>query len=270
MVSSANLNPFKQAIRFRIIPYQLLSGATNMRLDNYFSHIANDKSNPVLRFYGWNPNCLSIGYHQDQSIINDIRLGEDGFDIVRRPTGGRAILHAQELTYSIVMPSSIMAHQQLYSFIHRLIAQSLNDLGYPVELTSGQRKLPRISHTAEDFPCFTRSAETEIQYSSKKVVGSAQKILKSSILQHGSILIGSDHKQLIHYLRMTGQQTEKIKSELEQKTICLTDIKKDPLTPEKIMTRVINLLESLETISVYFQELAEQEITASTGYEINL
>ena len=114
MVSSANLNPFKQVIRFRIIPYQLLSGATNMRLDNYFSHIANDKSNPVLRFYGWNPHCISIGYHQDQNIINDIRLGEDGFDIVRRPTGGRAIFHAQELTYSIVMPSLIMTHQQLF------------------------------------------------------------------------------------------------------------------------------------------------------------
>lgn len=241
-----------------------------MRLDNYFSYIANDNSNPVLRFYGWNPHCLSIGYHQDKSIIKDIQLGEDGYDIVRRPTGGRAIFHAQELTYSIVMPSSAMTHQQLYSFIHRLIARSLNDLGYPVKLKSGQTKLPRILQSAEDFPCFTRSAETEIQYRGKKVVGSAQKILKSSILQHGSILIGSDHKQLIHYLRMTGQQTVKIKSELEQKTICLADIKKNPLTPEKIMTRVINLLESLETISVYFQELEEQEYTASKGYEIKI
>lgn len=239
-----------------------------MRLDNYFSHIANDNSNPVLRFYGWDPNCISIGYHQDQSILNDIQLGEDGFDSVRRPTGGRAIFHARELTYSIVMPSSMMTHQQLYSFIHRIIAKSLNDLGYPVKLTSGQKKLPRISHTAEDFPCFTRSAETEIQYGGKKVVGSAQKILKSSTLQHGSILIGSEHKQLVHYLRMNDQQTAKIKSELEQKTICLADIKKDPLTPEKIMTRVINLLESLETISVYFEELEEQEITASARYEI--
>jgi lipoyl(octanoyl) transferase len=267
-VLSANLNPFKQAIRFRIIPYQLLSGATNMRLDNYFCQIADDKSNPVLRFYGWTPNCISIGYHQDQSIINDIRLGDDGFDMVRRPTGGRAILHARELTYSIVMPSLLMTHQKLYSFTHQLIAKALNDLGYPVKLTSGEKKLPRISHTADDFPCFTRSADTEIQYRGKKVVGSAQKILKSSILQHGSILIGSDHKQLIHYLRVTGQQIEKIKSELEQKTICLADIKKEPLTPEKIMTRVVNLLESVETFSVYFQELEEQEFTASKGYEI--
>ena len=270
MVSSADIHTFNLPIRFRIIPHYTYPGDINMRLDNYFANIGNEKIDPVLRFYGWKPFCVSIGCHQNQNVLKLGRIRDNGYDIVRRPTGGRAIFHAQELTYSIVMPASVMTHRKLYAFSHQVIAAALIELGYDVTLTSGMEKLPRISQTAQDFPCFTKSAETEIQFQGKKVVGSAQKLFKTTILQHGSILMGTNHKRLHRYLDTDEEQLKTIKKEIENKTICLSEIKKDDITSEKIMTTVVKQLESVESISVYFQELCKREITESKAYEISL
>ena len=137
VVSSADIHPINPPIRFRIIPYQTHPGEVNMRLDNYFASIGNEKFEPVLRFYGWKPSCISIGYHQNKNVLKLDRIRDDGYDIVRRPTGGRAIFHARELTYSIVIPASVMTHRKLYAFFHQLIAAALIVLGYDVTLTSG-------------------------------------------------------------------------------------------------------------------------------------
>jgi lipoate-protein ligase A len=269
-VSSADIHQISLPIRFRIIPHQTYPGEVNMRLDNYFASIGNEKFEPVLRFYGWKPFCISIGYHQNQNVLKLDRIRDHGYDVVRRPTGGRAIFHARELTYSIVMPASVMTHRKLYAFFHQVIAAALIELGYDVILTSGLEKLPRISQTAQDFPCFTKSAETEIQFQGKKVVGSAQKLFKSTILQHGSILLRTNHKRLHRYLDTDEKQLNKIKKEIENKTICLSEIKNDDITPEEIMTTVVKQLESVESISVYFQELCKREMAESKAYEISL
>ncbi len=270
VVSYANLNYKDLPIKFRIIPYHTFSGTQNMRLDNMFVNISNENSDPVLRFYGWEPFCVSLGFHQSRDVLDIMKLKRDGCDVVRRPTGGRAIFHAQELTYSIVMPISKMNHRELYAFSHQIIASALKSMGYAVELTSGLKKMPRISQMPEDFPCFTRSAETEVQFNEKKVVGSAQKILKTAILQHGSILIGPQHKQLSRYLNTNEKQLQLIDADIKKKTVCLSEIKKNGLTPEKIMTNVVKQLESADSISVYFQDLSKTEIENSDRYEIFL
>jgi lipoate-protein ligase A len=241
-----------------------------MRLDHYFANKIKENSDPVLRFYGWTPHCISIGYHQDSAILYKEKIGEDSLDFVRRPTGGRAIFHAAELTYSIVVPLSLIPHRELYAFMHSIIAFALNKLGYPVNLSMHGMRLPQHTHTAEDYPCFTRSVDTEIQFDGKKVVGSAQKILKYSVLQHGSILIGNEHKRLVKYLHTTDKQAHIITSELDVRTISLSDINKNHLNPEKIMTSVINILESVDAVSVYFQELEVNELTDSLKYEITV
>jgi len=82
--------------------------------------------------------------------------------------------------------------------------------------------------------------------------------------------LGTNHKRLHHYLDTDEKQLNKIKKEIENKTICLSEIKKDDITPEKIMTTVVKQLESVESISVYFQELYKQEIAESKAYEISL
>jgi len=86
--------------------------------------------------------------------------------------------------------------------------------------------MPALSQTVEDFPCFTRSAETEIQGGGKKIVGSAQKILKNAILQHGSILLQNEHQKLSDYLSGNQGQLKAVRDELKDKTISLGELKK--------------------------------------------
>ena len=79
-------------------------GGYNMAFDDYFAR--NIGNRPLLRFFRWNPYCLSLGYGQESSVFSPFLLRENNIDIVRRPTGGRAVLHADEVTYSIIIPDS--------------------------------------------------------------------------------------------------------------------------------------------------------------------
>ena len=267
MVLSAD---YPKPVRMRIIPFGYFTGLENMALDNYFSQTATSSSDIVMRFYGWDPYCVSIGVHQSSDILDLKTIANNRYDVVRRPTGGRAIFHARELTYSIVAPKSRYHHNELYQFSHRIIAGALQDLGYAVGLTSGMEKLPKIEQTATDYPCFTRSAESEIQFSGRKVVGSAQKICKNSILQHGSILIDADHKKLTSFLIGSPGEIATVDLELQQKTISLNEINKTEITSEKIIGTVVKQLESLSQISVYFSNLTRSEREYSRSYEIPL
>ena len=242
-------------LKIQVVPYSVLSGQVNMSLDHFLAMKCDENSDPIFRFYGWKPYSISLGKHQKEDIINKELLSKSGYDLVQRPTGGRAIFHANELTYSVIFPKHRILHKQLYEFIHLVITRSLNKLGYEVSMDSGTSVLPIIKQKAEDFPCFTRSAKTEIQFEGKKLVGSAQRLYKKSILQHGSILIGKEHENLSDFLKETQEQREIIRNEIIKKTVCLNSIKKISITPRKIMRAVINQLELIKDISVYFKSI---------------
>ena len=251
---------------FRIIPYNLAPGSQNMAFDRFFSRICTIKSDPVIRFYGWTPYCISIGRHQNEDILNIDRIRESGYDYVKRPTGGRAIFHANELTYSVVMPRHLSDHRALYIYMHNLIKSALNDLGYAVVMDEGKNILPRIRQDAVDFPCFTRSAFSEIQFNGKKVVGSAQRIYPNSVLQHGSILIGSEHENISNFLVGEPRQFSLIKQELKNNTVCLKQIKPEKILPEKVTKSIVKQLELRENISVYFKNISKSEMETSRLY----
>ena len=142
-------------------------------------------------------------------------------------------------------------------------------MGYPVELTNSDQKLPVLKHRPNDFLCFTKSAPTEIQFNGKKVVGSAQKILKNTVIQHGSILIGKSHEKLPDYLRIDENVKNVLEKELDDRTICLQEVKKNPISPEKIMINIVNQLELVSNISVYFLDMEEKELRAARKYMNN-
>ena len=123
-----------------------------MAIDTFFANQCKEDSQPILRFYGWDPYCLSLGYHQKEALINYSKLKMDGIHLVKRPTGGRAILHAAELTYSIVIHRSKIHHRDLYYSIHTIFKKALNALGYAVEMIKTPEPLPGLGHEAEDFP----------------------------------------------------------------------------------------------------------------------
>ncbi|HEM48853.1 MAG TPA: hypothetical protein ENO27_01450, partial [Caldithrix sp.] len=195
--------PFK---KIRIIPYKPYTGSLNMAIDYYFSEQMHKNDEPVIRFYGWDPFCLSLGRHQDIQAVDVKKLKLDGVDLVRRPTGGSAIFHSDELTYSIVIPKKLMHHTALYLLIHQILYNTLRKLEYKVELHAEKDKTNYLKKGDATFICFNRSAYTEIKYNNKKLVGSAQKIYSDSILQHGSILLKGTQNKIVDYFKQNTEQ----------------------------------------------------------------
>ncbi len=230
-----------------------------MAIDHYLASRFDQQNSGIIRFYGWQPFCLSLGFHQPADLFLKQRLAGTGYDMVRRPTGGRAILHAEELTYSVIFALDFMPPRELYEFIHTVIALALQSLDFYVTPEQIHTQLPDPRAAAEDFLCFTHSAYSEIQYQGKKLVGSAQRIYPNCILQHGSILLGSTHARLAEFISSSTKEQERITSEINNKTITLGQIKPDHISTEKIIESIIKQLELSLTISINFEDLSETE-----------
>jgi lipoate-protein ligase A len=155
---------------------------------------------PVLRIYGWKPYAVSLGFNQLESDFDLGKLAADGIDIVRRPTGGKAILHANELTYSVVTPLEAKGPREMYRFINEGLLRSLEILGIKAELTDKDDAFASLYKDPASVPCFASSAKSEIKYQGKKLVGSAQRRYGNVILQHGSLMLGPEHLLISKFL----------------------------------------------------------------------
>lgn len=167
-------------------------GKMNMALDAaVLEAVEGGTTLPTLRLYGWAPPCLSLGYSQPFSDVDLERLEANGWDLVRRPTGGRAILHTDELTYSVIGPKTDPrlsgGLMDSYRRISRALFQALQNLGLPVEVHAG--KNPLAHHQPV---CFENPSDFEITVNGKKIIGSAQARKKRGILQHGSLPLTGD------------------------------------------------------------------------------
>lgn len=206
-------------------------------------------NSPILRFYGWKPYCISIGANQSYNEINSFLAEKNHVDIVKRPTGGRAILHAEELTYAVIMPnSSEISGRKLYEAISQSIVYGLKDYNSKmdkVELENGNPDFGNLLKEASGSLCFASTAKSEIKFGGKKLVGSAQRKLGSTILQHGSILIGTYHKGLIDYLNLNEQEKFNLMNEIEEKT---TEI-------SSIINADVNISDLQETIVTGFENV---------------
>ena len=177
-------------------PYKVNNGYTNMGLDESILNfaIANDWKIPVLRFYGWSPACVSLGRNQDDSCIDREYCKQNNIDIVRRLTGGRALLHDDELTYSFICPVSFLDKGETvllsYKEISGALAQGFKELGIDVDFPQ-QKKV----YTKHEY-CMSLSTGADLSYNDKKIVGSAQFRKQGYILQHGSILFDYDKAKI--------------------------------------------------------------------------
>jgi lipoate-protein ligase A len=146
-----------------------------------------------LRLYQWQPHCLSFGRHEPAIRRYDVdRIREMGLDTVRRPTGGRAVWHCQELTYALATPAARLGSlQAAYLEIHRMLAAALRELGTAASLAS-----PTAPSPVDAGACFARAAGGEVMVSGRKVVGSAQLRRGGALLQHGSIMLEDDQSMV--------------------------------------------------------------------------
>jgi lipoyl(octanoyl) transferase len=181
-------------------------GAANMLRDqSLLDACARGEISGAVRLYGFQPACLSVGRMQPMSDVDFRACARDGVDVVRRPSGGRAVLHDQEVTYSVVCRSTdpVFGGRVLESCarIHNAVAAGLALLGVPTEpraLTADIRRDAREGAATPD--CFARPAAHELlDFRGRKLVGSAQARRAGALLQHGSVLL--DPPRAARYLR---------------------------------------------------------------------
>lgn len=153
-----------------------------------------------LRLYAWDPACLSFGRHEPAARRYDAdRIAALGLSVVRRPTGGRAVWHARELTYAVAGPiGGLGTLAQLYREIHTMLRDALRALGAPAELAPAQRGAP-----VDAGACFASPAGGEVLVAGRKVVGSAQLRQGAAFLQHGSVLLEDDQAMVGRVTRGT-------------------------------------------------------------------
>ena len=185
-------------MRWDFIDTGLRSGSFNMEFDEALARrIRSDGGAPTLRVYRWTPYTISIGFNQEIADFDLTAIAGAGFSIVRRPTGGRAIFHAHELTYSVVMPvGEDRSLRTPYHFINEGLLEGLRLLGIDAELAHTDERLTLPRTDPNSIPCFSSSAKAEIQFKGKKLVGSAQRRYGHVVLQHGSLLLGAQHRRL--------------------------------------------------------------------------
>jgi lipoate-protein ligase A len=163
-----------------------------MATDRALLDLADRDHVAALRLYAWAPRCLSFGRHEPALRRYDrARLEALGLDTVRRPTGGRAVWHAAELTYSLAAPAALVGSlAETYDRIHRLFARALERLGVRAAMA------PRPARAAlpDAGACFAVPAGGELLVAGRKVLGSAQLRVGEAVLQHGSLLLAGDQR----------------------------------------------------------------------------
>ena len=176
-------------------------GAENMAVDEAIAQaVAAGESPPTFRLYAWEPACVSLGRNQPFTALDAARCADRGYDIVRRPTGGRAILHTDELTYSMIAPDDHPLMQgmilDVYLAISRGLRAGLGRMGLDADTApEGNRAGPDASAA-----CFEAPSAYEIVVGGRKLLGSAQNRRAGYVLQHGSLPLTGDLTRLIDCL----------------------------------------------------------------------
>lgn len=198
--------------------YQLIidppsEGLFNMEKDLELAKNFRRNHSSIFRLYSWEPWCLSLGYNQRDANIIKEKLVNDNIDLVRRPTGGRAVLHANELTYSVITKvNPNQTKEKIYKDVHQLIAEVFLSLDVEVDFVKTNPDFKNFYKSDErSVSCFASSARYELTYNNKKIVGSAQRLFKDTLLQHGSILLDYGFENIAEYVSNDESKIRKLK-----------------------------------------------------------
>lgn len=196
--------------------------AENMRRDAALLRAARAGAPPVLRVFAFSPPGITVGANQVPERELDLaRCAADGIPWAIRPTGGRAIFHAEEWTYALAMPLGAGGWDgnpaAAYAWTSALIAASLTRLGVPAALEAHHARGARVGPRARNgpaAPCFASTARHEVVIGGRKLVGSAQRRTDNALLQQGSVLLGPGHLRLADYLALPASQREPVREAL--------------------------------------------------------
>ncbi|MCX7983949.1 MAG: lipoate--protein ligase family protein [Bacteroidetes bacterium] len=219
-------------------------GRINMERDESLARLlCEGRGLPTLRLYSWKPWAISLGWHQPWETIDYEKAIRDGIDVVRRPTGGRALLHAEELTYCVVFENNGKSILETYALISRALLTAMRLLGIYAQYEKQSPHFPSLYRSVVGGACFSSAGRYEITVDGKKLIGSAQRRYCTSdgrevILQHGSILIGSAHKNLLEYLVCSNEERNHIQRVFEERTTDLQTILQRPILINEVRNAV--------------------------------
>ncbi|ANU28360.1 lipoate--protein ligase family protein [Planococcus versutus] len=195
---------------------------------------------PVIRFYSWQPAALSIGYFQKvEKEIDMEAVDRLGLGFVRRPTGGRGVLHEHELTYSIIVSEAYPGMPETVTEVYRALSEGLLkgfhnlglDASFSVPDTEDQRTDLKKPKSAV---CFDAPSWYEMVVEGKKVAGSAQTRQKGVILQHGAILLDLDAEKLLSVFKFSSETAkERMRLKIPEKAVAINLLSEQPVTQEQ-------------------------------------
>jgi lipoate-protein ligase A len=227
-------------------------GAWNMAVDEAIAaHAGRGDAPPTLRFYQWQPACVSLGRHQPLADIDLAHCAALGYGIVRRPTGGRAILHTDELTYSVAGPQDnpVLTGAVLDSYLR--LSQGL--LAGLARLGLIVAKAPPTSRSGADAGpvCFEVPSAYEIVAGGKKLVGSAQSRRQGWVLQHGTLPLAGDVTRLVEVVAANDSERMELRSTLADRAT----------TAEQLLGRPVDFGEAVAALAVGFSEALDVHFT---------
>ncbi|MCG7345153.1 lipoate--protein ligase family protein [Sporosarcina sp. ACRSL] len=222
---------------------------------------------PVLRFYEWEPATLSIGYFQRVEKEIDLEaVKKHNLGFVRRPTGGRGVLHEHELTYSVIVTEQYPAMPETVTEAYRVISGGLlegfRNLGLQAEFSVPQSKEQNdILKRPKSAVCFDAPSWYELVVEGKKVAGSAQTRQKGVILQHGAILLSLDEEKLVSLFKFDSEESRKRMLEsLPKKAVAIDRLTDRPISMEECVAAFAGGFETALDIVLQPMELTEEQL----------
>lgn len=219
--------------KWRLIIDPAGNGAWNMAMDEaILEFVAGKIQIPTLRLYAWKPFCLSLGHAQTSKDVDMPALTSKGWSLVRRPTGGKAILHADEITYSITAPIDEPRVKgtviESYQRLSRAFLSALRFLGIQA---NARPKEPSYTEKPINPICFETPSDFEITSNGKKIIGSAQARRIKGVLQHGSIPLNGDISRIVEVLTFSSPEERLMKRDfLKERACTLFDVKKQEVS----------------------------------------
>jgi lipoate-protein ligase A len=222
---------------WRVIDYQTNNAFENMAIDEaIYLETLKKQSPPTLRFYGWRPSAVSIGYFQDpRKEVNFHQCRISAVDVVRRLTGGKAVYHHDEVTYCLVcgqhekiFPERIA---ETYEIISRCLARGLSFLGISAALAPQEKKRAATDPDLQSC-CFSVPSGHELLADGRKICGSAQTRGKGGFLQHGALLLSFD--PWVTASLILSSPTPKQAAQLKKSVVGVNDLSPKPATAEKV------------------------------------
>jgi lipoyl(octanoyl) transferase len=244
-------------MRWRFLIDEPGKGAWNMAVDEaLLEEVEAGRSQPVFRLYRWDPACLSLGFAQPYGAANASFCAANGVDVVRRPTGGRAVLHHLELTYSVLAPLGQPPFDRDLQAAYRLICEALvaafRRLG--VAATVAGEAPGGLPRPTEAIPCFVGPATGEVVVGSRKLVGSAMRRHRGAILQHGSILEDWDGSLQAGCLGLDDDRS------LRPAVVTLADLLVQSPQPERVQAAFVDGLAATLGVDLEPDALSDAEL----------